>query len=143
MGEIGPGSALPPLPISAPQGRPSIRAMLHGTRTTDVLTRAQEWIQLEALGVRGPATVAQLAQPGVHPCLIDWANAADSATGPLLYHPERASRKRVRSTQEETQPTRVLRSAGMPSPEEEDGTETPLSGAVQDEPLDPVLARQT
>eukprot|EP00961_Rhodomonas_salina_P180190 2431784-Rhodomonas_salina.1 len=77
------GSALPPLPMSAPPGRPSIRAMLHGIRTTEVLTRAPEWIPLEVLGVTGPATVAQLAQTGVHPCLVDWANAADVTTGPL------------------------------------------------------------
>eukprot|EP00961_Rhodomonas_salina_P076183 1022366-Rhodomonas_salina.1 len=62
MGEVG--SALPLLPMSAPLGRPSIRAMLHGIRTTEVLTRAPEWIPLEVLGVPGPATVAQLTQPG-------------------------------------------------------------------------------
>eukprot|EP00961_Rhodomonas_salina_P100953 1358632-Rhodomonas_salina.1 len=69
--------------MSAPPGRPSIRAMLHGTRTTDVLTRAPEWILLEVLGVHCPATVAQLVQTGVHPCLVAWANAADATTGPL------------------------------------------------------------
>eukprot|EP00961_Rhodomonas_salina_P065369 879275-Rhodomonas_salina.1 len=61
MGEIG--SALPPLPMSAQPGRPSIWAMLHRICTTEVLTRAQEWIQLEVLGVQGPAMVAHLAQP--------------------------------------------------------------------------------